>query len=205
MNNIALYKKYFVDNNFERLGLFELLRDTYAVCSALYPGSFIHVTPAYVFQRTTFVDSDRRVQQFFDSEEVRSLVKKNKQYSEESELFALQQNYEKSLPKLQPYDLLISQYAGFVSQAGKRYLKKDGLLLVNNSHGDASMAFLDDDYQLIGSVSLSRGKWNISDSNLDSYFNPKKLPHPTKKEIQVLMKGVGYTKSAAHYIFKKRL
>ena len=32
-------------------------------------------------------------------------------------------------------DLLISQYAGIISQPCKRYLKPGGYLLVNNSHG----------------------------------------------------------------------
>ncbi|MFX0037200.1 MAG: hypothetical protein ACFE9I_16330 [Candidatus Hermodarchaeota archaeon] len=40
-------------------------------------------------------------------------------------------------------------YAGFVSQSCKEYLKVGGILLTNNSHGNASMAYIDDDYQFI--------------------------------------------------------
>ena len=57
------------------------------------------------------------------------------------------------------FDLLISQYAGFVSQHCKKYLKIGGILLVNNSHGDASMAKLDDDYKFVGGDQSSQ--WTI--------------------------------------------
>lgn len=202
-NEIALYNKYFVDNNFERLGLFELLRDMYSIKSAIYLGSFVHITPAFVFPKTAFIDSDRRVQKFFDSPKVLSHVIKNKQYDENPEIFSSQQNYEEPINTATKYDLLISQYAGFVSQSGKKYLKNYGLLLVNSSHGDAAMAYLDDDYEFIGALNQSNGKWSISNKNLEEYFIPKKGNHPTKKEIESSMKGVDYTKSPTNYLFKK--
>ena len=123
-NEIDIYHKNFVDNRFERLGLFELLRDEYGIESAIYLGSYVHITPAFVFQRTAFIDNDRRVQKFFGAPEVLDFVKQNKQYTGEPQIFASQQNYEQPIPKQEPYDLLISQYAGFVSQAGKEVLEE---------------------------------------------------------------------------------
>ena len=202
-NQIDVYNKNFVDNGFERLGLFELLRDEYDIESAIYLGSYVHITPAFVFQRTAFIDSDRRVQKFFGTPEVLDFVKQNKQYAGEPQILASQQNYEQPIPKQEPYDLLISQYAGFVSQAGTKFLKRGGILVANSSHGDASMAHLDDDYEFIGVANRSKGRWRIGNKSLSDYFVPKKGPHPSKTEIQASMKGVGYTKSAANYVFKK--
>ncbi len=202
--NLELYKKYFIDNEFERLHLFELLRDTYQIKSAIYLGSFVHITPAFFYPKTAFIDSDRRVKQFFEDKEVRQMVIKNKQYREDPEIFVAQQNYEKPLPiEVESFDLLISQYAGFVSQAGKNLLKNNGILLANNSHGDAAMAHVDPEYELIAVVNHTKDTWRISTSDLDSYFTPKKGLHPTKSEIQASMKGIGYTKVANNYIFKK--
>jgi len=203
-NQIDIYNKYFVENGFERLGLFEEIRNQYSIQSALYLGSFVHITPALVFPKTAFIDSDRRVRKFFDSPEVKEFVHKNKQYKEEPNIFASQQNYEKPIAiEQESFDLLVSQYAGFVSQAGKKLLKPGGYLVANNSHGDASMAFLDADYEFIGVANHSKGKWRISDKSLDDYFVPKKDKHPSEEEVRASMKGVGYTKVAANYVFVK--
>ncbi|KXK09920.1 MAG: hypothetical protein QY330_00230 [Candidatus Dojkabacteria bacterium] len=200
---LELYEKYFVKNNFERLGLFKLLRDEFDIRSALYLGSFLHITPAFVFPKTVFVDSDRRVQKFYADPEIRKMVKSKKQYKSEADFIGIQQNYEKTnLLDEDSFDLLISQYAGFVSQAGKRYLKNNGILIVNNSHGDASMAFLDQDYQLVGVINHSNGNWRYSSKNLGDYFVPKKPPHPSVEQIKSVMRGVVYTKSAGIYVFK---
>lgn len=52
-------------------------------------------------------------------------------------------------------DLIISQYAGFVGQATKVYLKKGGILLCNDSHGDATLAYCDSDYEFVGVINLN--------------------------------------------------
>jgi hypothetical protein len=145
------------------------------------------------------------------------------------------------------YDLLISSYAGFVSRAGKDFIRRGGLLLANNSHGDASLAYVDkDDWELIGVVTRGK-KPKVSTQNLEQYMipKPKKLhgkkkkqisssgktgtkrkrkendadeandnegdnnesssteQHPTAEDIIKLGRGIGYTKDAAAYIFRK--
>jgi len=202
--NIELYNKYFGDTGFERLHLFEVLRDTYSLKSAIYPGSFVHITPAFVFPKTAFIDNDRRVEKFFNDAEVAAMVSKRKQYEQQPEIFASQQGYEDDLPlEDESYDLLISQYAGFVSQAGKLYLKIGGVLVANNSHSDAAMAHIDPDYELIAVASHTDDVWRISNKDLSEYFLPKKGAHPTKAEMQESMKGIGYTKTAVNYIFRR--
>ena len=79
------------------------------------------------------------------------------------------------------FDLVISQYAGFVGQAAKPYLKKGGLLVCNDSHADASMASIDPDFELIAIYRRKADdKFSISDKNLGEYLKPKKGTHPTK-------------------------
>ena len=102
------------------------------------------------------------------------------------------------------FELLISQYAGFVSQYCKKYLKADGLLVANNSHGDASMAFLDIDYEFIGVFNKrSENKYAMSTKNLNTYFIPKKPRVITQAYLKQIKKGVGYTKYASSYLFRK--
>lgn len=202
--NIELYNRFFVQNDREQTHLFELLKEKYNITSVLYPGSFVHITPAFVYPRTAFIDNDRRVENFFTDVEVLAMVEKKKQYKENSDIQAFQQNYEKkTILKEESFDLMISQYAGPISQACKRYLKVGGVLLVNNSHADAGLAHLDKDYELISVVNHTKGKWCISEKDLDQYFMPKKGKHPLRKELRTSMRGVGYTKTATNYLFRR--
>ncbi|NJS41622.1 hypothetical protein HC766_04755 [Candidatus Gracilibacteria bacterium] len=183
-NQLDLYKKYFVDNNRESIAMFEILADLFKIQSVLYMGSFVHISPALVISNCVFVDNDRRVAKFFEDEEVAEFVNKNKKYKEDASFQAFQQNYEKPLPlKNNSFDLLISQYAGIISETGKKYLKKDGILLVNSSHGDAAVAHLDEDLNGLegGMVLVSLGDLVTLILNTISYPSPKNHTLPKKK------------------------
>jgi hypothetical protein len=164
----------------------------------------VHITPSLVFPRTAYIDNDRRVAAFFADAKVRKWVATHKEYAEEPIIHAYQQNYSGKLPEdIGTFDLLISQYAGFVSQDCKNYLRPGGLLLANNSHADAGLAHLDPDYELIAVMNHTREKWTISETNLQDYFVPKKGQHPPAAELRDTMKGVGYQKTAANYVFRR--
>jgi len=104
---------------------------------------------------------------------------------------------------LSKFDLLISQYAGFISEPCKPYLRTGGYLLVNNSHADAGMAALDADYRLIAALHRLSGKYRLSTSSLDKYFIPKKAIAVTRELLLERQKGIGYTKTAPLYLFQK--
>jgi hypothetical protein len=125
-------------------------------------------------------------------------------YDEDSVISFRHKDYRKDIGELrESFDLLISQYAGFVSQFCKKYLKIGGILLVNNSHGDASMASIDDDYKFIGVLNKRRNKYSLSEKNLGSYFIPKKPREITREHLEKIKRGIGYTKSPTAYIFKR--
>jgi len=202
--NLALYKHYYEARDFERLSLFKLLAKDYNVKSALYAGSYIHITPSFVFPLTVYVDTDKKAKAFFNDTGLNAFIKKHKSYIEETELRFHSTDYQEKVSEpTNRFDLLISQYAGFVSQHCKSYLKLGGLLLVNDSHGDASMAYLDNDYQLSASVQQTKAEYQISKKNLESYFIPKAATPITKVQLKKTQRGVTYTKSATAYLFKR--
>jgi hypothetical protein len=196
------YNKYFISRQFERLDLFELLKDKYAIKKALYLGSHIHITPSLVFPEVVYVDSYQKFKKMVESEEAINFINENKQYSAASKYGFVKANYNNELEIGNDFDLLISQYAGFVSQAGKQYLKKGGILVANNSHGDATMAHLDQEFELIAVANHTNDKWRISDKELEKYFVRKDGKKDSKTELLKSGKGPGYKKSAANYIFK---
>jgi hypothetical protein len=201
---MALYQEHYVDKDFQRLDLFQLLTEQYGIVSALYPGSFVHITPSLVYPVTTYVETDARAKAFFADPAVHAFIDAHKTYDGGPEVTFHAADYRNDFGEpAEHYDLLISQYAGFVSQPCKRYLKIGGLLLANNSHGDASMASIDDDYVLVATVNRRRGEYRLSERNLDAYFVPKAAVKVTRECLEKLGRGIGHTKSAGSYVFRR--
>jgi len=201
---LELYRKYFQERLFERLDLFEIISDRFNVQRALYAGSFVHITPSFIFPDVVYVDNDKQAQQFFGKPEVFTFIAERKIYPQKSKVTFHFADYRNGFDEpFETFDLLISQYAGFVGQHCKPYLKTGGYLLANNSHGDAGMAAIDEDYRLKAVLSVRNGKYRISETNLDGYFIPKSQIQITRDHLEKLQKGIGYKKSAGVYLFQK--
>lgn len=199
----ALYRKYHLDRDDERHGMFELMAKQFEIGRGLYAGCFVHITPSFVIPEMIYVDSDKRAETFFCTPEAKHYVSAHKVYVEPTQITFIRSDY--SLPLNIPEgwsDLLISQYAGFVSQSCKQYLRSGGYLLVNNSHGDASMANIDPEFSLVGVFLKTQGKYRLKQTDLDSYMVPKRAIEVTREYLEDTQRGVGYTKPAASYVFR---
>jgi len=152
-----------------------------------------------------YIDSFKKTQKFFSDSKILDLIKKNNNYKRDPVIRFHFADYKKKITEeLEYFDLLISQYAGFVSQFCKKYLIPGGILVANNSHGDASMASIDKSYEFVGVIYHSNKKYRLTTRNLDKYFIPKKQNIKiTKKYLEKINKGIGYTKTASAYLFKK--
>lgn len=202
---LDLYKKWYIDRDCEQLDLFEIIAKQYKIKSVLYPGSFVHITPSFFIPYACYVDLDNKACSFFkDISSVENIVQKraiNKNLKPIIKFYS--QDYTEPIPEREKsFDLLISQYAGFICEPCKKYLKPGGYLLVNNSHGDAGIANLDKDYTLVGVIKKSQSKHTISQKSLSDYFIPKKPEQNTKEHIQSIGKGIAYTKPATLYLFQ---
>ena len=203
---LDLYEKYHSKKEYTSIGLFREIRKKFNHDRVLYPGCYVHVTPSLVFPDVTYVDSFRNTQKFYQSSQVKEFIEKNKKYQEKTNLKFHHQDYCKDLPEdLESFDVVISQYGGFVGMAVKKYLKKGGVLVCNDSHGDASMASIDANYELIAVYNRRTDKkFSISSKNLKEYIILKKKIKVTKESLEKTMKGVPYTKSPSGYIFRKK-
>ena len=200
----SLYDKYYSGRGDERLGLFKLVAETFKVERALYAGSFVHVTPSFVIPDVVYVDSDKQAKKAFaEMPLILDFLKRRKEYEGDPKVTFHASSYIKAFDETEKsFDLLISQYAGFVSQHCKRYLKIGGILLVNNSHGDASMAHLDEDYRFMGAINHRNDCYKLTTENLESYFVPKKADlEITKEFLEKHQRGIGYVKTGSVYLF----
>ena len=204
---LSLYKEWYVDRDREQLDLFEQIATKYHVCSVLYPGSYVQISPSFFFPYVCYVDSDSKARSFFKG--IPELEKQILCYpSCRQKDVAIQfygQDYAKPIDEpIESFDLLISQYAGFICEPCKRYLKKGKYLLANNSHGDAGIAALDNDYRLISVINQKNGRYCFSQKDLDQYFVAKKPEQNTRDYIHSIGKGIAYTKTAPLYLFERQ-
>ncbi|MGC9469833.1 MAG: hypothetical protein ACP5HS_14655 [Anaerolineae bacterium] len=204
-----LYEKYHTSRGDERRGLFEIARDEFGVASGLYPGCFVHVTPSFFIPQMAYVDSDARASCFFRTGKAAAVISREKVYEVEPEIAFYPEDYTMSLPLDDgSFDLLISQYAGPVSEHCKRYLRSGGILIANNSHGDAGLAHNDRDFELVAVINRRGARFTLSTPDLSEYFVPKTKTLPedratAREYLMALGRGVGYVKSAADYVFRK--
>jgi hypothetical protein len=152
------------------LQAFLVINKKFSSRKVLYAGSWIHVTPSLVFPYVVYVDLFSKMEKFFTNSELLGYIKKHTQYRTKPRLDFHQSDYQKKFgEKEASFDLLLSLSSGFVSQACASYLKKDGLLLANNEHYDASMAYTDPRFKVIG-VFKTPNNLTQSEEEIENYF-----------------------------------
>lgn len=198
-NIIEEYHEY-RDKIGNRTELYRKVAKSYGVESALYPGSHIDIAPSLVIPKVIYVDNFKGAINFFKNLDlIKEYIFQNKGYEKLCDIVFMGQDYTKEL-NVEPVDLIISQYAGFVGQATKKYLKKGGVLLCNDSHGDATLSKFDDDFELIGVI----GKNNkIIDTKLDDYFVLPRSKKVDLVKVKEKMKGPKYKLTTENYLFHK--
>jgi hypothetical protein len=198
-NIIEEYHEY-RDKIGNRTGLYRIVAKNYGIESALYPGSHIDITPSLVIHKVVYVDNFKGAFRFFKNmESIEKYIDENKDYEEPCDIVFLDQDYTEELD-IESVDLVISQYAGFVGQATKKYLKSGGILLCNDSHGDATLARFDDDFGFIGVVKTNS---RIIETKLEDYFVLPRNKDVDLVKVKEKMKGPKYKLEAENYIFRK--
>lgn len=188
----------------DRLRLFKAANRAIDATTALYPGSYVDIAASFAFPSVTYVDSDERAARFFsDSAGVEEIIAQHAPLGEERSWEFIRADYTTDLGLPDAHlDLLISLYAGFVSEACTRYLRPGGWLLANPSHGDAAIASIDPRYQLAAVVQSRSGDYSVSDRNLDAYLIAKRDIEVTADLIHESGRGIAYTKSPFAYLFQ---
>jgi hypothetical protein len=187
----------------DRSGLFGALSAAWNPAKALYPGSYLDVSPSTAIPSVTYVDTDRRAARYFADEALVAAELQGRALpGADTDIKFLHADSTKPLP-IPPasFDLLISLYAGPVWEHCRQYLAPQGLLLANTSHGDASLAALDPTLLLVAAVHQRAGRYRIDTAGLDNYLIPKR-PAADVDTIRRQGRGIAYTKTAFAYVFK---
>jgi hypothetical protein len=198
MNFIKEYETY-LSKIGDRKALYSLIEKSYHIKTALYPGSYIDISASLVIPNVTYIDNFKGAIKFFQHmDEIKDYIILNKQYDEAQVIQFFGIDYNESID-MSEVDLIISQFAGFVGQATKKYLRKGGILLCNDSHGDATLAYVDDDFEFIGVIDSCN---QIVSSGLDKYFKFTKEKDIDIHIVRSTMKGPKYKLQPSNYIFR---
>lgn len=189
----------------DRQRLFETVSRSIDANKVLYPGCYVDISPSMIFDDVTYVDNDKQFPKFFDDDDgVREIIDAQRYTKTKYKFRSIHTDYTSGLEiRDRSVDLLVSLYAGFVSEHCTRHLKVGGSLLVNASHGDASMASIDARYELTGVLTSRDNNYIFATTNLASYFMPKKDEDVTIGRLHELGRGIPYKKSAFAYLFTR--
>lgn len=189
----------------DRQALFAAVAAALPVQTVLYPGSFVDIAASFVFNDVTYSDMDRRAKKFFeDPITVDHIIAANRRSDTTAMWAFVPGDYTEPLDiPTNHYDLLVSLYAGFISEHCTQHLRTGGWLLVNSSHGDAAMASITAGYTLTAVIEKRGSGYRYIDQELDSYLQPKKPTNITTDVLHQTNRGVAYTKSPAAYLFQK--
>lgn len=189
----------------DRQRLFTAVADAIDAEQVLYPGSYVDLAPSFLWPSVTYVDIDRRAEQFFgDDVGVQELLVEHGVDPGTRSVCFIAADYTDPLDLDEgEFDLLISLYAGFISEACTHHLRIGGTLLVNPSHGDAAMASIDQRYQLQAVVTSRAGEYAVDARNLNSYLVPARDVDVTKESLLSSGRGIAYTKSPFAYLFER--
>ncbi len=165
----------------DRSGLFAAVARTWAPARALYPGSYLDLSPSTAIGSVTYVDTDRRAARFFADRELVSaeLRAAAPLAGAGREVVFLPADY--TAPLAVPaasVDLLISLFAGPVWEHCRGHLRPGGLLLANTSHGDASLAALDPALQLVAAVQVRDGTHRLEPPRSRATWSPTGRTRP---------------------------
>lgn len=188
----------------DRWRLFSSVAAAVDAQTVLYPGCYVDIAPSFVFKSVTYLDSDKRAPGFFaDTGGVLEIIAGHKGM-ENPQIAFIHGDYTAALDlPLESFDLLVSLYAGLISDHCTRYLKIGGTLLVNPSHGDAAITSIDPRYELSGVVVSRSGKYQVVTTNLETYLIPKRPVSITKEGLRQSQRGIGYTKAPFAYLFTR--
>lgn len=189
----------------DRLRLFAAVAEFTGDTPVLYPGSFVDVAASFAFDDVTYVDIDRRAARFFgDRPGVSEIIERHRDRPTQAAWRFIHADYQTplGLPD-RSFGLLVSLYAGFVSEHCTRYLRPGGWLLANPSHGDVAMASIDPAYELAAVVIARAGNYRITTRDLDRHLIPKRPVVVTPDLVRESGRGVAYTRSPFAYIFER--
>ncbi|CAJ1948295.1 unnamed protein product [Cylindrotheca closterium] len=207
--------------------LSEIVGDHHVPKRVVYPGCHRHITASLCFPNMDYVDCDKKVANVYQDEVVKDWILSETQEQSSTTTTIARPKWTFTCTSYaamaqnakfedESYDLMISLSAGIVSEPCSRYIRPGGHFLVNDSHADASAAFVAKDESSNKTAKLFRliavwkdGLWNTAD--LEDYFQTTKGEYISVEQAReaaeigsVSKRSFRLLKGAPFYLFRKK-
>jgi len=205
VDSIDSYIRFYTDMNFDRAGLFDLIRSKYGCSTVLYPGCSIHITPSFYFQHVVYVDISEESREFFrDTQNIVNFVNCNKKYKQSAYIEFIDNDYTKQLPvRENNYDLLLAIYAAGIAKACKNYIKPGGIIVSNNHHGDAEEVLEDKTVTLEALIRKKGDKYQVEEATNEKMYKTLKEYSIPLKNMKRSSKGMEYVDKDCYFVLRK--
>lgn len=202
---MSLYKTQYVDLQFERAGLFKLIREQFGCTEVLYPGSSVHITPSFYFPHVVYVDSSAAAAAFFANETaVLTTINHKKTYKRSAYIRFIAQDYAAPLPLPEgQFDLLLALFAPNVVQTCQNYLKTGGILVTNNFQDEAETAAAHPALAVAGVIRYHKKAYTLAEGDPAQWLTPSQN-RPPKRYLRQSSAGYAYVEAERYFLFKKR-
>ena len=199
------YNRFYSDLNFDRAGLFELIKDVYSCGTVLYPGCSIHITPSFYFQHVVYVDISETAKEFFqENRNILSIVNSNKKYKQSEYIQFIHNDYTKKLPlRENNYDLLLSIYAGGITKSCMKYIKPGGIIVSNNHQNDAQQALAESSVTLEAIIRRKGKKYHIENGADEKALKALQEHSIPLKSMKNSSSGMEYVDNEHYFVFRK--
>jgi len=167
MNRTNPYEQIYVKLQFERSGLFRLVRKTLPIKSAFYPCCSFHITPSFFFETVYYADKSDAVADFFaDTRTVNEIIKSQVEVSKSHWTF-FQLDIAHSLNAIPEVDLVIALNGGDVLKHAFKKTKERGYILTSSEFSAEQFVKSDERYKHLFNIRLQSGEYSITKTKRD--------------------------------------
>lgn len=155
------YDQLYVNLQFERAGLFRLVKKLIPVASAFYPCCSYHITPSFFFPRVYYLDKSDTAAAFFkDKAQVDKIIDSRKEVSESHWEF-IQADVTDSLDSIPEVDLVIVLYGGDVLKHAFTKARPKGNILTSSDFSADTFLMNDPRYNCLFNVAFQSGEYRV--------------------------------------------
>lgn len=161
MNSTNAYEQLYVKLQFERAGLFRLIKKTFPINMVFYPCCSFHITPSFFFSKVYYLDKSEAVASFFKDEvQVNKIIQARKEVSQSDWRF-FHSDLEASLENIPEVDLVIALFGGDVLRHAFEKTKPRGFILTSSEFSGETILSNDNRYKCLSSIAFQSGEYRI--------------------------------------------
>jgi len=165
------YHQIYINLQFERTGLFKLIRKILPIKSAFYPGCSFHITPSFFFETVYYVDKSDAVANFFaDEKTIKKIIEPRQEVANPVWKF-FHLDVEDSLSVIPEVDLVIALNGGDVLMHAFSKAKVKGYVLTSSNFSGEHFLKSDDRYSHLLNIGFQSGEYRIAKGGRDQKVN----------------------------------